>query len=233
MGSEAGITLKYGKHQGRLLMPARTWPVPLEKNGNSHEYWPYCYNTAIYSDDGGQTWQVAEPVQSGTGEGTLAELSDGRIYYNSRAHLSVDDRRRIAWSHDGGQHFADWRVDDQLLETAAFASKYATDRSYGCNAGLARMPSECVAEKDVLLFSTPDQPHGRSRVNMTVWVSFDGGISWAKKRSVHKGRSDYSSLTVGKDGMIYLLFERDDIKQMTLARFNLAWLLEGEALKQP
>ena len=94
------------------------------------------------------------------------------------------------------------------------------------------MPSEHVKEKDVLLFSTPDNPGGRERVNMTVWVSFDGAASWAKKRSVHKGRSDYSSLTVGKDGMIYLLFERDGIKQMTLACFNLAWLLEGEALKR-
>jgi hypothetical protein len=49
---------------------------------------------------------------------------------------------------------------------------------------------------------------------------------------IHKGRGDYSSLTVGKDGMIYLLFERDGIKQMSLARFNLAWLLQGETLEK-
>ena len=38
---------------------------------------------------------------TGTGEGTLAELSDGRIYYNSRSHMSIDHKRRIAWSLDG------------------------------------------------------------------------------------------------------------------------------------
>jgi sialidase-1 len=230
LGAEAGITLKYGKHKGRLLMPVRFWLVPLDKGGNSDEYWPYCYNTAIYSDDGGKVWQVAEPVQTGTGEGALAELSDGRIYYNSRSHMSVDHRRQIAWSHDGGHHFADWSVSDELLESAAFASKFATKRGYGCNAGLARMPSE--SGKDVLLFSTPDNPGGRHRVNMTVWVSLDGAASWAKKRLIYKGRGDYSSMTVGKDGTIYLLFESFSAGHISLARFNLAWVLAGEDLKK-
>jgi len=233
VGAEAGITLKFGEHKGRLLMPVRFMPSPIEKDGNAHENWPYHYNTAIHSDDGGKTWQVAEPVQTGTGEGTLAELSDGRIYYNSRSHMSVDHRRRIAWSHDGGQHFADWSVADELLESAAFASKFATQRGYGCNAGLARMPSESVKQKDVLLFSTPDNPGGRHRVNMTVWVSLDAGASWVKKRLITKGRGDYSSLTVGKDGMIYLLFESFSVGHISLARFNLAWLLAGETVKKP
>jgi len=64
------------------------------------------YNCAIYSDDGGRTWHTSEPVQDGTGEGCLAELSDGRIYYNSRAYF-LDGWRRIAWSYDGGETFSD------------------------------------------------------------------------------------------------------------------------------
>jgi len=225
--SESGVTLHYGKHKGRLLMPARVQPP---EGNNDQEWWPYNYNTAIYSDDGGKTWQTSGPVQSGTGEGTLAELSDGSIYYNSRSHMSVDHRRRIAWSHDGGRMFVDWQVSEHLFEVGQpFYFKYGTKPSYGCNAGLVRLPLECTGGKDVLLFSTPDDPGG-SRVRMTVWASFDRDETWPVKRLVYEGPSAYSSLAAGPDGMIYLLFERGKEKLyegVAVARFNLAWLTEG------
>jgi sialidase-1 len=230
--SESGITLRYGEHVGRLLMPSRVQPP---KANNDQEWWPYNYNTAIYSDDGGKTWQTSNPVQSGTGEGTLAELSNGSIYYNSRSHMSVDHRRQIAWSHDGGNMFVDWSVSDQLFEVGEpFYFKYGTKPSYGCNAGLVRLPLEYSNGKDVLLFSTPDNP-GKTRVKMTVWASFDRGTTWPVKRLVNANHSAYSSLAAGKNGIIYLLFESGEKKlydRMAVARFNLAWLTEGHNLKQ-
>ena len=226
--SESGLTLRYGKHKGRLLMPARVQPP---EGNNGQEWWPYNYNTAIYSDDGGKTWQTSSPVQSGTGEGTLAELSDGAIYYNSRSHMSVDHRRQIAWSHDGGQMFVDWRVCEDLREVGEpFYFKYGTKPSYGCNAGLARLPLETTDGKDVLLFSTPDNP-GSTRLRMTVWASFDRGETWPVKRLVYESHSAYSSLAAGPDGTAYLLFERGKKKlydSIAVARFNLAWLMEGQ-----
>ena len=227
--SESGITLRYGKHKGRLLMPAR---IASPNGTNAQEIWPYHYNTAIYSDDRGKTWQTSGPVQSGTGEGTLAELSNGNIYYNSRSHMSIDHRRRIAWSYDGGHRWTDWRVCDHLREVGQpFYFKYGTKPSYGCNAGLVRLPLETTGGKDVLLFSTPDNP-GKSRVRMTVWASFDRGKTWPVKRLVHKGPSAYSSLAADKKGNIYLLFERGDkrlYEHIAVARFNLAWLTEGQS----
>ena len=203
--SESGITLRYGEHKGRLLMPARITP-PM--GNNDQEFWPYHYNTAIYSDDGGKTWQTSGPVQSGTGEGTLAELSNGSIYYNSRCHMAVDHRRRISWSYDGGDMFVDWQVSEDLYEIGEpFYFKYGSKPSYGCNAGLVRMPLEATGGKDVLLFCTPDNPGG-SRIRMTVWASFDGAKTWPTKRLVYEGPSAYSSITAGKDGNIYLLFEK-------------------------
>ena len=225
--SESGVTLRHGKHKGRLLMPARVQPPA---GNNAQEWWPYNYNLAIYSDDGGKTWQTSGPVQSGTGEGTLAELSDGRIYYNSRCHMAVDHRRRIAWSHDGGHMWTDWQVSDDLFEVGQpFYFKYGTKPSYGCNAGLVRVPLEATGGKDVLLFSTPDDPGG-SRVRMTVWASFDRGESWPVKRLVYEGHSAYSSLSADKNGAVYLLFERGEKKlyeSLALARFNLEWLVQG------
>jgi len=224
--SESGITLRHGKHQGRLLMPARYQPP---KGNNGQKWWPFNCNCAIYSDDGGKIWQVSSPVQSGTGEGTLAELADGRIYYNSRCHMAIDHRRRIAWSHDGGHMWTDWYVSEHLREVGQpFYFKYGTKPSYGCNAGLVRMPNEVTGGKDVLLFSTPDNPGG-SRVRMTVWASFDGAKTWPLKRLVWKGPSAYSSLAAGKDGTVYLLFERGRKKlheNISVARFNLDWLAQ-------
>jgi len=222
--SESGVTLRYGKHKGRLLMPARVQPP---EGNNDQEWWPYNYNMAIYSDDRGKTWQSSGPVQNGTGEGTLAELSDGAIYYNSRSHMSIDHRRRIAWSYDGGHMWTDWRVCKHLYEVGEpFYFKYGTKPSYGCNAGLVRMPLECTDGKDVLLFSAPDDPGG-TRVRMTVWASFDRGETWPVKRLVYEGPSAYSSLAAGPDGMVYLLFERGQKKlyeSVAVARFNLEWL---------
>jgi len=225
--SESGITLQYGKHKGRLLMPGRITPP---KNSNEQKYWPYHYNTAIYSDDGGKSWQTAYPVQSGTGEGTLAELSNGNIYYNSRSHLSVDHRRRIAWSYDGGRMYTDWRVCDYLYEVGQpFYFKYGRKPSYGINAGLVRLPLKHTEGKDVLVFSIPDSKGGH-RVKMTVWASFDRGKTWPMKRLVYKGPSAYSSLAAGPDGKIYLLFERGVkrlYERISVVRFDLDWLANG------
>lgn len=224
--SESGVTLQFGKHKGRLVMPAR---IMAPKGSNDQQWWPYHYNMALSSDDGGRTWQVSAPVQSGTGEGTLAELSNGDIYYNSRSHLSVDHRRRIAWSYDGGLMFTDWRVCNALYEVGQpHYFRYGKKPSYGCNAGLVRLPLSAAGGKDVLLFSAPDSKGG-GRFRMSVWASFDRGETWPVKRLVHAGPSAYSSLAAGGDGMIYLLFERGEKKlyeSIGVARFNLPWLLK-------
>ena len=227
--SESGITLQYGEHNGRLLMPARIMPPT---GSNAQEYWPYFYNTSIFSDDGGQTWQVGEPVQSGTGEGTLAELSDGRIYYNSRSHMSVDHRRRISWSYDGGRRWGDWQVSNDLYEVGGpHYFKYGRQPSYGCNAGLVRVPPEASGGNEILLYSAPDNPGATEpldgRTRMTVWVSTDGAESWPVKRLIYEGPSIYSSLAADKHGNVYLLFESGDenlYEKITLVRFDLTWL---------
>lgn len=135
-------------------------------------------------------------------------------------------------SYDGGNMWTDWRVCDVLKEVGQpFYFKYGTKPSYGCNAGMIRLPLETTGGKDVLLFSTPDNP-GKSRVRMTVWASYDRGRTWPVKRLVYKGLSAYSSLAADKKGNIYLLFERGEKRLyqfVTVVRFNLAWLTEGKS----
>jgi len=126
--------------------------------------------------------------------------------------------------------WTDWEVSYDLREVGEpFYFKYGTKPSYGCNAGLVRLPLEVTGGRDVLLFSTPDNP-GASRVRMTVWASFDGARTWPVKRLVYEGPSAYSSLAADKDGNVFLLFERGRKKlyeTIAVARFNLEWLAGG------
>ncbi len=220
--AEHGVTLRHGPHKGRLLRPARYYG---EKNSRAE--WPNHYNTAVYSDDGGFTWQTSDPFpENGTGEGAVAELSDGRVYYNSRVHWEErpqNTRRRAAWSTDGGQTWKDWHVVEVLPDGQQH-------RSYGCMGGLARLP---VKNRDVLVFSNLDTSRAK-RERSTVWASFDGGKTWPVKRLVYDGPSAYSSLAAGRPGTpskgwIYLHFEGGPAGGSQVARFNLSWLLEGEA----
>ena len=219
--NEHGITLRHGQHPGRLIRPTRWYA-----GKNDRSLWPEHYTNAIYSDDGGETWHTSDPFpENGTGEATLAELSDGRIYYNSRVHWQErpkNTRRRSAISQDGGKTWGDWKVVDILPDGHQH-------RSYGCMGGLVRLP---VAGKDILVFSNLDTSNP-TRERATVWASFDGGETWPVKRLVFDGKSAYSSLTAGRpetpsEGWIYLHFEGGPDGGSQVARFNLAWLLAGE-----
>ena len=227
-GSDSGIMLRFGKHKGRLLQPARVVPAGMD---NDPKWWPYHYNSAIYSDDGGASWKTSHPFPVlGTGEGALAELSDGRVYYNSRCHLASDAMRRLAWSYDGG---VTW-INAERCRTLPDGVRGS---SYGCAGGLVRLPSD---DTDILIYSNLDFAggHGRGpgRQKITVWASLDGAQTWPVKRLVFDGPSAYSSLASGRpstpsEGMIYLLFEGGPdgmYSGIHLARFNLAWVLEGE-----
>lgn len=237
--NETGITLQHGEYEGRLIRPSRFYG-----EGNDQEYWPEHYTNAIYSDDGGRTWHTSDPFPvMGTGEAALAELSDGRIYYNSRRHLSTDGlnprMRYIAWSDDGGETWTDLSVSNELPDGAQHVD-------YGLMGGLVRLP---VDGYDILLFSNIDVPVTEEDENIpheqrttrrergTVWASFDGGKTWPVKRLVDEGTFAYSSLAAGREGTpgegwIYLLYEsstsRDENGRAHVARFNLDWVTEGK-----
>ena len=217
--NEHGVTLKNGKHKGRLIRPTRYYA-----GKNDRSKWPEHYTNAMFSDDGGKTWQTSEPFpENGTGEACVVELADGRIYYNSRIHWQErprNTRRRSAISNDGGKTWTDWKIVDALPDGHQH-------RSYGCMGGLVRLP---VAGRDILIFSNIATSNAR-RERATVWASFDGGKTWPIKRLVFDGPSAYSSLAAGRpgtpsEGWIYLHFESGGSK---VSRFNLSWLLAGES----
>jgi sialidase-1 len=220
--NDHGITLRHGKHKGRLIRPSRWYA-----GKNERARWPDHYTNAIFSDDGGKSWQASDPFPAnGTGEAMVAELSDGTIYYNSRRHWAQEGanprRRWTATSTDGGKTWKDLTFCEVLPDGPQ-------DTNYGCMAGLTRLP---VAGKDVLLYSNCDSPGGRKLG--TVWASFDGGKTWPVKRLVFEGAFAYSSMTSGRpgtksEGLAYLHFEGGPKGGSTMARFNLSWVVAGKA----
>lgn len=222
--NEHGITLQHGPHAGRLIRPARYYA-----GGNQISEYPNHYTNSIYSDDGGKTWHTSSSFPAiGTGEAAIEELSDGRIYYNSRRHYSDDGlnprRRHIAWSEDGGVTWKELSVSEELPDGAQ-------NRDYGLMGGLVRLP---INDHDILLFSNIESTQGRH--SGTVWASFDGGKTWPVKRLVDEGTFAYSSMAAGRkgtpsEGWIYLLYEsstsRNEEGQGHIARFNLDWVTEG------
>jgi len=206
--NEHGVTLLHGPHKGRLIRPSRYYGP----EGGDAE-WPLQYTNAIFSDDGGKSWKTSKPFpEKGTGEATLVELADGRIYYNSRVHWSErprNKRRREAWSEDGGVTWTNYRIIDALPDGDQ-------GRTYGCMGGLTRLP---LKDRDILLFSNLDT-NASHRERVTVWASFDGGKTWPIKRLIDADRSGYSSMVVGRHGTpsagwIYVQYEHDPFKGAT------------------
>ena len=220
-GGGPGVQLKHGPYAGRLLCPGRfmtgrytTW----------EELKIHCYNNAIYSDDHGKTWISGNPVQQGTGEGTLIERSDGSILYNSRAYFG-DRKRYLATSTDGGASFGDFRTDDFLLDT----------RGSSCNGCLLRVERQDLAKPDLLpseaaaitLFSNP---RSENRDTMTICVSFDDGDTWQHSKLIWPGACAYSAMTYNPvTGLFCLLYENGSNGcyefGLTAAEFDLEWLL--------
>ncbi|MHC4740860.1 MAG: sialidase family protein [Planctomycetota bacterium] len=212
---DPGVTLKYGEKKGRLVAPSRVFWGYLNK-GKGNKFFDKLYSNMLYSNDGGKTWIPSAPFPlGGTGEAGLVELSDGRIYYNSRTHVRGGNRR-IAYSLDGGETFTPEHEDDELFD--------GPPDVYGCKGGLLRLHYD---DRDILIFSSPGRRDKRE--DITVWVSFDGGETWPVSRLVRKGPGNYTWLAAGRkgtpsEGMIYLAANKD-----WMARFNLAWILEGQA----
>ena len=230
--NERGMTLSHEPYRGRLIRPTRYYGA-----GNDRPHWSTHYTNAMYSDDGGTTWQASEPFPvRGTGEAAIVELADGTLYYNSRRHLSTDGRtakrRYIAYSKDGGHTWEESRIDSFLPDGAQH-----TD--YGLMAGLDIEYSEDGSS--LMLFSNIDVPvetkeadvpfeqRTSRRYRGTVWGSKDEGRTWPIKKLVETGSFAYSSLCFGRKGtptedLIFLFYEHDGGGEVMV--FNRAWLLQ-------
>lgn len=224
-GPGHGIRLR----NGRLLVP-----VWLSDGSGGHAHRPSIVST-IYSDDEGKSWErgdvVAQhPDLENPSESLAVELADGRVMLNMR-NESPEHRRAVSHSADGATDWSAPEFHSELIEPI-------------CMGSLVRLSRQADRDRNRILFANPDsdeprdpeKPEGNfKRQNVTVRLSYDEGETWPVSRPIEPGVSGYSDLAVGPDGTIYLIYERGTptdrgthVQYLTVARFNLDWLSEGE-----
>lgn len=211
-GPGIGIQLTRGPHAGRLVIPSdhKRTLAGKQLEWNSH---------MLFSDDGGQSWQLGQPIQTGGNECQIIERADGSLLVNTRMQGNFEGYRGIATSTDGG---VTWSAIEQ--EKSLPCPK--------CQASLLRYSPE------LLLFSNPHPPASTdgkpsgARVRMTVRLSRDDGRTWPVAKVLHAGPAAYSSLARLADGTILCLYEGGEqrpYEALRLARFPLEWLTtDGE-----
>lgn len=201
-GSGSGVTLQYGPHKGRIVVPAR---VSLKECVTWEDLKTGSSNTVIYSDDRGESFVTGGIVEPGTGEGTLAERSDGSIYYNSRAYFN-DGLRRGAVSYDGGESFVEQSIHQDLIEPC-------------CNAAVLRVEWQ---GKTIFFFSNPRST--TDRVDMSVYYSLDEGATWTYGVTIDHRKAAYSSMCYdAKSEKVFLLFEcgtETSVDQIDIVEFT-------------
>ncbi len=230
-GSDTGIVIRKGPHKGRLLVPVcagtnqralynflhpRMMRVPWTYTT------PYAYcATTVYSDDHGKTWQAGGVGSPMAAESCVAELPDGSIYLNAAA--------------SGG-----WRAECRSKDSGAtwgqFAMSQLRDGHSGCAGSMVSLPREKGQGPYLVLTAPAHKESGfdsqRDRKKFTANVSLDGGKTWPVKKLINEGPSGYSVSVRGKDGTLFVLYEKGDKvyydQGVSIVKFNMEWLLDGK-----
>ena len=162
------------------------------------------------SDDHGKNWKLYDVPIKPANESKIVELHDGRWMINSRANNK--GVRYVHISNDEGKTW-ETRADKTLIDPS-------------CNASIIQYDFKKKKKGTPLIFSNANS--GEKRENMTVRISFDNGKTWSSGRTIYKGGSAYSTLTVLNNGDIGLCFEKDDYKENVFISFSFDWLLSEE-----
>ena len=208
MGPGIGIELHHAPQEGRLVFPM----------------WGRDANYALFSDDGGDTWEAGEPAELDAAgipgnESQIAELSDGRLWMNAR-HTSDEGEfavglRKVATSADQGETWSAFVDDPQLPDLQVMASPLTF------STGLD-------GDRHRLLFSKPVDVF---RSNGTVRISYDDAASWTVEKRIVEGYFQYNSLVRLDCHHVGSLYERGLVtEEILFARFSLDWLTEGQDL---
>ncbi|MDX3746705.1 sialidase family protein [Streptomyces sp. AK08-02] len=192
-GPGRGVAVTQGPHAGRLVIPANHSRAPALGSSDTGAELRYLGAHAIVSDDGGHTWQISFTSSNPTGslnenETAVAELGDGRLYFNCRdQNGTTPGTRADAWSTDGGSTLQTaYRVQGTITTPAVHGS-------------LLQVPN------GPLLYAGPEHPDGR--IAMAVRRSDDGGRTWWTCRKISGLHAAYSSMALIDDATLGLLYE--------------------------
>lgn len=195
-GPGCGVAVTQGAHAGRLVVPANHSRAPAAGSSDTGAESKYLGAHGLVSDDGGHTWQVTWTSSNPTGglnenETAVAQLDDGRLYFNCRDQYgTVAGTRADAWSADGGTTLEKaFRVQGTIVTPVVHGS-------------LLQVPG------GPLLYAGPDHPEGR--IAMVIRRSDNGGVTWRICRKISGLHAAYSSLVMVDVDTVGLLYETGD-----------------------
>lgn len=233
VGPGTGITLTYGKHAGRIIVPAYTtnWTSHLTGSQSSR---------VIYSDDHGKTWKLGEAVndnrQLGHGrvihsknmnneqaqntESVAVELKNGSLKLFMR---NLTGKLQVATSKDGGQTW-----DKTVEEYSDVPDAYVQ---------LSAIRVERDGKEYVLLVNANGP--GRNRVAghaRLAEVQSDGRLKWLHHRLIQDGSFAYNSVQQIDEDTFGVLYEHREGGQneytLSFKTFNWNFLTKDPQLPE-
>lgn len=209
-GPGQAVTIRNGPRLGRIVVPCNHSKAP-EEGDKGDEYVNFGGH-AVYSDDGGHTWQLGFASPRGRGflyEATACELSDGWLYFNCRTSKSdkLPGTRADAYSQDGGETLAVPYLPQATLRTPPVPG------------AVVRVPG------GRLLYAGCTSPDELAA--MGLWVSSDSGSTWRLGKQLSGLPAGQASAVLLGSGHVGLLYETGDwspYERIEFARVGIAGL---------
>lgn len=173
-------------------------------------------NYVIYSEDAGETWKLSTSCMANHGnEGKITELNDGTWLVSIRNQRRGERYYNI--STDRGKTWKGLKQWGELVEP-------------GCNGDLYYYTSIVDGfDKNRILHSIPNNRNHRK--NVSLFLSYDEGISWPIGKTICSTGAAYSSICSLPDGTIGVYIEENyegEDFSMYFLNFSLDWLTDGQ-----
>lgn len=184
------LQITKGKFKGRIFVPINY------SKGDPQKAFADYMASGFYSDDHGKTFKISDDIGiKGSNEATAAELPNGGVLFNARNQRGDEKFRISARSSDGGATWNAVGIDKSLPDPI-------------CQGSLLSIKGKTIA------FSNNADPERRDK--LTLRISFDAGLTWAKNILVDAAPTPTDSYTAYSDivlidkDRIGVLYEKDD-----------------------
>lgn len=205
-GPVHSIQMQHGPHRGRLIVPA---DHRLGKDGA--DAGPEGAQVVI-SDDHGATWRLGAIDDTydddlKANETTVVELTDGRLYFNTRdQNGKAAGTRGGALSDDGGESF----VPSGNGNYKWFSPEPEPIDPPVVQCSLLRVSEISQGDtRNLILFCGPDDngPTGKGRSDLRLRYSVDEAKTWIDGPMIHEGPAAYSDMVKLAPGQVGILYE--------------------------
>lgn len=149
----------------------------------------------IYSKDHGRTWHLHNWARENTTEAQVVELPSGELMLNMRDNRGGS--RAVSTTSDLGRTWVEHPTSRKALREPVCMASIIAVRA-----------DENTYDRNLLIFSNPDDEE--DRINMTIKLSFDDGMTWPIENQVlldEEGWWGYSCLTMIDEKTIGILYE--------------------------